>query len=64
MITDDRDAKGARAQQIRGAIAVHANQVRHHVGGAPFGSIHQQRHPRGVALRRGRLGNDRVRRIL
>ena len=32
MIADDRHAEAARAQQIRGAIAVDADQVGHHVG--------------------------------
>ena len=32
VIADDRDAEAARAQHIRGAVAVDADQVRHHVG--------------------------------
>ena len=50
MIADDRDAEAARTQQVRRAIAVDADQVRHHVGRAAFAAIDEQRHARRQLL--------------
>ncbi len=47
MVTDDGDAKPAGAEQVGGAVAVDADQVRHHVGQTALAPIDQQRHGAG-----------------
>src|SRR5262249_20960500 len=57
MIAHDRDAEAARAKQIRGAIAVDADQIGHDVGFSTLAAIDQQRDLLRRALR-GRVLGD------
>src|SRR2546430_3579067 len=63
MIADDGYAKATCAQQVRGAIAVDANQIGHDVSDAALAAIDQERYLRPVRFRRRILrdhGSGRV----
>src|SRR5262245_10335951 len=57
---DHGDAKAAVAQDVGGAVAVDADQVRHHVAGAALAAVDEQRHLTRGAARRRRLCHDDV----
>ena len=54
------DAEALRAQQIRRAIAVDADQIGHDVAGAVLAAIDQQPHFRRARVRRRILRDDDV----
>src|SRR6185503_5015277 len=61
---DDRDAEASGTEGLRGALAVHADEIRHDVGGGLFTAIEEHRD--AWRPRRGRrvLRDDRVGRVV
>ena len=61
---DDGDAKAAGAQRFGGALAVGADQIRHHVGRGLFAAVEQHRHAWRAGTRRRVLRDDGVGRVV
>ena len=60
MVSDDRYAKATRAQQIGGSIAIHADEIRHHVGRAVLPAVDEERDLGPGAFSRRILRDDRA----